>query len=103
MGNITIDTWRISAWLHVEYHHSCIGNITIVAWGVSTHCGNSIILAVRKTGHLNIKTKMFDFEARVLIGSLRVFASQPMRTRASKSNNFVFMSRWPAFLTASIV
>ena len=29
--------------------------------------GNDI-LAVRKVGHLNIKTKMFDFEARVLIG-----------------------------------
>ena len=28
------------------------------------------ILAVRKVGHLKIKTKMFDFEARVLIGRL---------------------------------
>ena len=26
------------------------------------------ILDVRKIGHLNIKTKMFDIEARVLIG-----------------------------------
>ena len=28
------------------------------------------ILAVRKAGHLNIKTKMFNYEARVLIGWL---------------------------------
>ena len=63
----------------------------------------SIILAVRKVGHLNIKTKLFDFEARVLIGWLaNILASQPIRTRASKSNIFVFMLRWPTFLTASI-
>ena len=37
---------------------------------------------------------MFDFEARVLIGWLpRVFACQPIRTCASKSN-IVFMLRW---------
>ena len=59
------------------------------------------ILAVRKAGYLNIKTKMFDFEAH--IGCLaRVFASQPIRTRASKSKIFVFMLSWPAFLTTSI-
>ena len=34
------------------------------------------ILAVRKVSHLNIKTKMFDFEESPLIGWLaRVFAS----------------------------
>ena len=47
---------------------------------------------------------MFDFEARVLIGWLaNNLASQPMRTRASKLNIFVFMLRWPTFRTASIV
>ena len=62
------------------------------------------ILAVRKVGHLNIKTIMFNFEAHILICWLeRVFASQPIRTRASKSNIFVFMLRWPTFLTASIL
>ena len=36
---------------------------------------------------------MFAVEARVLIGWLvqSIFASQPIRTRASKSNNFVFV------------
>ena len=29
-----------------------------------------LLLAERKVGHLNIKTEMFDFEARVLIGRL---------------------------------
>ena len=62
------------------------------------------ILAVRKKGNLNIKTKMFDFEVRVLIGWLaNTLDSQPIRTRTSKSNIFVFMLRWPIFLTASIV
>ena len=62
------------------------------------------ILAVRKVGHLNIKTKMFDFEARVLIGWLaNTLASQPIRTHASMSNTFIFMLRWPIFLTASTV
>ena len=65
------------------------------------------ILAVRKVhlniGHLNIKTKIFDFEVRVLIGWLaRVFASQPIRMRASKLDIFVLLLRWPTFLTASI-
>ena len=60
------------------------------------------ILAVRKVGHLNIKTKMFDFETRILIGWLARVFSQPIRTRASKSNIFVFMLRWPTFVTASI-
>ena len=47
---------------------------------------------------------MFDFETRVLIGWLvRIFTSQPIRTRASKSNIFVFMLRWPTFFTASII
>ena len=46
----------------------------------------STILAVRKVGHLNI-TKMFDFEALVMIGWLaNTLASQPIRTRASKSH-----------------
>ena len=50
------------------------------------------ILAVRKVDHLNIKTKMSNFEARVLIGWVaNTVASQPIRTRASKSNIFVFM------------
>ena len=36
---------------------------------------NLHILAAKKVGHLNIKTKIFDFEVRVLIGGLaRVFA-----------------------------
>ena len=62
------------------------------------------ILAVRKVGHLNIKTKLFDFEARVMIGwPARVFASQPIKTRALKSNLFAFMLRWTTFLTASII
>ena len=61
------------------------------------------ILAVRKAGYLNIKTKMFDIEARVLVGwQATVFASQLIRTRGSKLNIFIFMLRWPAFLTAII-
>ena len=59
------------------------------------------ILTARKVGHLNMKTNMFEFEAR--IGWLaRVFVSQPIRKRTSKSNIFAFMLRWPTFLTASI-
>ena len=47
---------------------------------------------------------MFDFEARVVIGWLvNTLESQPMRTRASMSNIFAFMLRWPTFLTASIL
>ena len=47
---------------------------------------------------------MFDFEARVPIGWLaNTLASQPIRTRASKLNIFVFVLRWPTFLTASTV
>ena len=62
------------------------------------------ILAVRRTGHLNIKTKMSNFETRVLIGwRFRVFDSQQIRTCASKSNIFVFTLRWPDFFRASIV
>ena len=54
------------------------------------------ILAVRKVGHLNIKTKMFDFEAHVLIGWLaNALASQPIRMHVSRSNTLVFMLRWP--------
>ena len=65
---------------------------------------NNSILTVRKVGHLNIKTKMFDFEARILIGWLAdILASEPIRTRASMSNMLVFMLRSPIFLTASIV
>ena len=42
------------------------------------------ILTIRKIGHLNIKTKIFDFEARVLIGWLaNTLASQPIRTSVS--------------------
>ena len=61
------------------------------------------ILAVRKVGHLNIKINVFDFEACVLISWLEnTLANEPIRTRASMSNIFVFMLRWPIFLTASI-
>ena len=60
---------------------------------------SSTILAVRKEGHLNITPKMLDFGACVLIGWLaRVFASQPIRTCASKSNIF---SRPTSFLQKS--
>ena len=49
-----------------------------------------------------MKTKISDFEARVLIGWLaRLFARQSIRTRASKSNIVVSMLRWPTFLTVS--
>ena len=52
------------------------------------------ILAVRNAGHLNIKTKVFDFKARVLIGWLtNTLVIQPFRTRTSKTNIFVFMLR----------
>ena len=51
-----------------------------------------IILAVKMVGHLNIKTKVFDSEARVLIGWLvNILTNQPFRTRVSKSNIFAFM------------
>ena len=47
--------------------------------------------------------RLFDIEACGLIGwSANTLASQPIRTRASKSDIFVFMLRWPIFLTASI-
>ena len=52
------------------------------------------ILAVKKAGHLNIKTKMASEYSQ------RVLASQPIRVRVSK---FFFMLLCPAFLTASIV
>ena len=55
------------------------------------------ILAVRKACYFNIKTKMFDFEPR-LANSLREPANQNACLKY-----FVFMLRWPAFLTASIV
>ena len=43
------------------------------------------ILAVTKVGHLNIKTKIFNFEASALIGWLvNILVSQPIRTRASE-------------------
>ena len=59
---------------------------------------------VMKAGHINIKTKTFDFEARDLICWLvNALAIQPIRMRASKSNIYVFRLRWSAFLTASIV
>ena len=51
----------------------------------------STILAVKKVGHLNRKTKMASEYPQ------RVFARQPIRTRV-----VVFMLRWPAYLTASI-
>ena len=61
------------------------------------------ILAERKAGHLNIKTKMLNFEARVLIGWL----SESVRLTANhnaclKVKHFAFMLSWPVFLTASI-
>ena len=46
-----------------------------------------------------VKTKMFDFEARVFIGWLaNTVANQPIKTPAF----FVFMLRWPAFFMANI-
>ena len=61
------------------------------------------MLSVKKVGHLNIKTKMFNFEARVLIGRLaNIIACSPIRMRSLKSNIFVFMLRWPTIFTASI-
>ena len=40
----------------------------------AVYLSNYAKLAVRKVGHLNIKTKMFEVKARVLIGWLaRVF------------------------------
>ena len=43
------------------------------------------------------------FEAPALTGWLaNSLASQPIRTRTSKSNIFVFMIRWPTLPTASI-
>ena len=52
----------------------------------------------------NIITKMFDFDARILIGcQAYTLASHPIRTCASKSDIAVFMLRWPTFLMASIV
>ena len=59
------------------------------------------ILAVKKVGHLSIKTKIFNF---VLIGWLaNTIACSPIRMRALKSNIFVFMLTWPTFFTAGIV
>ena len=48
--------------------------------GDKSEVNSQNILAVRKAGHLNIETKIFDFEARVLNGwllanTLRVFAN----------------------------
>ena len=61
------------------------------------------IHAVKKVGHLNIKTKMFDFEAHFLTGGLaRVFVSQPITTRASKLNIFVFKLRLTIIKVAKI-
>ena len=78
-------------------------SIPLLGHAAFNYCWYYTILAVRKVGHLNIKTIMFYFEARVLIGWLaNNFASQPMRTRASKLNICVFMLRWPTFRTASI-
>ena len=68
------------------------------------HHVSPTILALGKLGRLNIKTNMFGFEARVLIGWLaKVFANQPIMTRASKSDILVLMLRWTIFLTASII
>ena len=65
-------------------------------------CGT--ILAVKKVDQLNIKTKIFGFEAHVLIGWVaRVFASQPIRTRASKLSIFIFMLRWRTKVCVSVV
>ena len=56
-----------------------------------------------KASKLNIKTKMFDSEARVLIGWLSQNIRQPANQNTClKVNHFCFMSRLPAFLTASI-
>ena len=79
----------------LRWRHSYTPSITILA------------VRIRKVGRLNynIKTKIFDFEARDLIGWLaNTLASQPIRTYASKSNIFVFILslRWRTFFTAII-
>ena len=62
------------------------------------------MLAVRKVGRLNIKTKMLSFEASVLIGwlarlvSIHMLANQNVRFKVKR-----FCLRWPTFLTASII
>ena len=62
------------------------------------------MLAVRKVGRLNIKTKMLSFKASVLIGwlarlvSIHMLANQNVRLKVKR-----FCLRWPTFLTASIV
>ena len=55
------------------------------------------ILDVRKIGHLNIKTKMLDIEARVLIGWY------PLASQTERVPTRCFMLRWPTFRTASII
>ena len=50
------------------------------------------ILAARKVGHLNIKTKMFDFEAHILIGWLaNTLTSHSQSKRALQSQTFLFL------------
>ena len=60
---------------------------------------NDINYSMHYADNLDIKTKAFDFEARLLIGWLATNLKEP----ASKSNIFVFMLRWHAFPTVSIV
>ena len=56
--------------------HVSLRVLFIIAIGI----GVVTILAVKKVGHLNIKTKMFYFEAHVLsVWLSRVLASQPIR------------------------
>ena len=54
------------------------------------------ILAVRKAGHLNIKTKMLDFEVRVLIGwlanTLRELANQNACEYSGGAVSIIMMS-----------
>ena len=61
------------------------------------------ILWLEEIENLNIKAKMFDFEARVPIGWLAgILARQPIKTRTSEFNILVLMLRWTTFLAASI-
>ena len=65
-------------------------------WDMATY--NISLDEEKKLKNIKLKAKMFEFGWLV-----NTLASQPIRTRASRSNIFVFMLRWPTFLTASIV
>ena len=60
--------WRVTIVVIIHKNTNFIGNNNRFAKDHRENKRGNDILAVRKVGHLNIKTKMFDFEARVLIG-----------------------------------